>query len=83
MPATPPAQTDNGASDQAKIASEIADKCARSVSAEKPLFLIVYYEHENRRLEFIRTLRERIRQKGLVLDLSNCQATMLKLFPTI
>jgi tetratricopeptide (TPR) repeat protein len=51
--------------DAAAIAVDIADQAADSLKAGRPLFLIVYYEHEAVKIAFLGKLRQALGTRGI------------------
>jgi tetratricopeptide (TPR) repeat protein len=50
------------------IAEQIADQASRAFSANRPLFLVVIYQHENNKLDLVRELRKTIRTQDLMVE---------------
>jgi len=50
---------------EAAIAHEIADRAARAIEADRPLFLIVYYEQEAVKFSFIKALQQALKDVEL------------------
>ncbi len=55
-------------SETAKLAAQLADQASRAFSAERPLFLVVIYQHESNKLDLIRALRKTIRTQDLMVQ---------------